>query len=330
MSSTIAPPRARGRRAITGLAAGLLTLSLGLAACGGDGDDGDGGSGGKTRAIVDATGATVQVPVAPKRVVVLNETDLDSALALGVQPVGVTNGRFAKDVPGYLKSKLTGKYTVVGDLSTPVLEKVTQAQPDLILAGFIPDKKVIEQLKKITPATVLTTKMTEDWKATFTRTADVLGKQEQARTVLAAYDKRLADVKGKLGSNKGAKVSIVRWNATGPSYMLKDHFSSVVIKDLGLGRPAGQLTPAGVSPSDALSLENLKVLDGDWMFLGTLNPDADAALAEAKKIPAFKNLGVTKAGHVVNVDGAIWTSRGGPAAAESVIADVEKALGSAK
>ncbi|WP_067488011.1 ABC transporter substrate-binding protein [Actinomadura hibisca] len=327
MTTTTPSRRGRhGRRGLAGLAAGMLALSLGLTACGGDGDGGEEAGAAATREVTDATGAKVQVPVQPKRVVVLNETDLDSALALGVQPVGVTNGRFAKDVPGYLKSKLTGDYTVVGDLSTPAMDKVTQAQPDLILAGFIPDAKIVEQLKKITPATVLTTKMTEGWKDTFTRTAEVLGKQTEAKAVLADYDKRVAEVKGKLGDNKDAKISIVRWHAQGPSYMLKDHFSSTVIRDLGLGRPEGQLTPAGVSPSEALSLEKLQVLDGDWMFLGTLNADADAALAEAKKIPAFKNLAVTKAGHVVNVDGAIWTSRGGPAAAASVLGDVEKAL----
>jgi iron complex transport system substrate-binding protein len=312
------------RHRATGLVAGLLALTLGLTACGGG--DSDTGSGGATRGVVDATGATVQVPARPQRVVALTETDLDSALALGVQPVGVTNGRFAKDVPGYLKSKLTGRYTVVGDLGTPVLEKVAEARPDLILAGFIPDKKVIDQLKKITPATVLTTKMAEDWKTTFTRTAGILGKQAEGKDVLAAYDKHVADVKGRLGGNAGAAISIVRWNATGPSYMLKDAFSSLVVRDLGFERPKGQLTPAGFSPSDALGLENLKILDGDWMFLGTLNPDAAAALKDAAKIPAFKDLPVVRAGHVVNVDGAIWTSRGGPAAASTVLDDIAEAL----
>ncbi|MFI6522119.1 ABC transporter substrate-binding protein [Spirillospora sp. NPDC050679] len=325
MTTTTTPRRgSRGRRGLAGLAAGLLTLSLGLTACGDGGTEEAGAA--ATREVTDATGAKVRVPVQPKRVVVLNETDLDSALALGVQPVGVTNGRFAKEVPGYLKAKLTGDYAVVGDLGTPALDKVTQAQPDLILAGFIPDAKIVEQLKKITPATVLTTRMAEGWKDTFTRTAEILGKPEQAKTVLADYDKRVAEVKGKLGDNGDAKISIVRWHAQGPAYMLKDHFSSTVIRDLGLGRPEGQLTPAGFSPSEALSLEKLQVLDGDWMFLGTLSADAAAALAEAKKIPAFKNLGVTKAGRVVNVDGAIWTSRGGPAAAASVLADIEKTL----
>ncbi|WP_026341239.1 ABC transporter substrate-binding protein [Actinomadura atramentaria] len=312
------------RSRATGVAAGVLALALSLTACGGD--DSDSGSGGATRDVVDATGATVKVPVHPKRVVTLTETDLDSALALGVQPVGVTNGRFAKDVPGYLKAKLTGQYKVVGDLNTPVLEKVAEVKPDLILAGFLPDKKVIDQLKKITPATVLSTKMTEDWKATLTRIADVLNVPDKGKAVIADYDKRVADAKGEFGDKAGKKISIVRWNATGPSYMLKDAFSSLVVRDLGFERPQGQLTPAGFSPSDALSLENLKVLDGDYMMLGTLNPDAAAALKEAEKIAAFKDLPVVRAGHVINVDGAIWTSRGGPAAAATVIDDVEKGL----
>ncbi len=46
-----------------------------------------------TRQVSDAMGNTVNVPETPKRVITLSEIDLDTALALGVIPVGTINGR---------------------------------------------------------------------------------------------------------------------------------------------------------------------------------------------------------------------------------------------
>lgn len=307
------------------LAAGLFTAAaLALTACG-PGAAQEKAPAAETRTVTDASGERIRVPAAPKRVVALTETDADAAIALGVTPVGMVNGRFAKEIPAYLKEKMPDA-KVVGDIQAPKLDAVAKARPDVILAGFLKDENVLAQLKKITPATVLTQKVTDDWKTTLRSVADVLNRGDKVDEVLDAYDERVAEVKAELGGNAGSEVSITRWNPTGPSYMLSGSFASLVVKDLGLTRPKAQLSPEGVSPSDPLSLENLKMLDGDWMFLGTLNPDAEAALAEAKKVDAFKNLGVVKAGKVVNVDGAIWTSRGGPAAAEMIISDVEKAL----
>ena len=44
---------------------------------------------GDSRTITDASGAEVEVPTTPQRVVALTEHDLDSVLALGITPIGV-------------------------------------------------------------------------------------------------------------------------------------------------------------------------------------------------------------------------------------------------
>jgi ABC-type Fe3+-hydroxamate transport system substrate-binding protein len=48
------------------------------------------------RTIADATGHPMTVPAAPQRVIALTEIDLDAALALGVKPAGMINGRRAE------------------------------------------------------------------------------------------------------------------------------------------------------------------------------------------------------------------------------------------
>ena len=78
--------------------------------------------------------------------------------------------------------------------------------------------------------------------------------------------------------------------------------------------------------SDPLSLENLSRLEGDWLFLATLNEEGDQALAAAKQSAAFARLPVVDKGPVIPVDGQLWTSANGPLAAQAILDDIESAL----
>jgi iron complex transport system substrate-binding protein len=314
-------------RRLPGLGGGLaLALVLALTGCGADDGEASARADGATRSVTDATGAAFEVPVEPKRVVALSEQDLDGALALGLKPVGTVNGRGQKTPPVYLAERAAG-VPVVGDVAKPTLDKVVEAAPDLILAGSVADQQILAQLRQVAP-TVVTYKPEENWKTAFTRLGETLGKSAAASAWLAGYDKKVADAKAKLGPAAGAEVSIVRWNPQGPGVMQTGHFASLVAADLGLRRPAGQ-QEAGFAHSAPLSLEKLSAIDADWIFLGTLNPPGRAALDRATATPAFRQLGAVRSGHLVNVDGTVWTSRGGPVAAERVIDDVVKALAAA-
>lgn len=78
--------------------------------------------------------------------------------------------------------------------------------------------------------------------------------------------------------------------------------------------------------SDVLSLENLSQVDGDWLFLATLNDDGQAALDSAKQSPAFNRLNVVQNERVVPVNGQLWSSANGPLAAQAILDGIENAL----
>lgn len=275
-----------------------------------------------TRQVKDATGTLVTVPAEPKRVVTLTQEDLDAALALGVTPVGITNGQGLDTPPAYLAGKVRG-IPVVGNLLQPVVDKVAEVQPDLILAGDMQDQQVLDQLRKITPATLVTIAPADDWKLSFMGVGNALNRLDKAKEVVAAYDAAVAGAKAKI---KPAEVSIVRWNPQGPSWMEKRQFSSLIAADLGLTRPKAQ-DKDGTAHSMPLSLEALSDIDADWLFVSTLTPDGEQALAEVRRTPAFKELKAVEAGHVVPVDGSVWSTRGAPLAAEVVLNDFVTALG---
>lgn len=322
--STHLTPRAR----LTAVAAVTMASALALTACGSDKADtttAAGGSDTKKVSVTDATGKKVQVPAAPKKVVALSEMDLDSALALGVRPVGITAGRGQQGAPEYLAEQSQG-IPVVGAVTGPDIEKVLQAKPDVILAGQLADQQVLEQLGEIAP-TVVTVDKSKDWKKSLSLTGQVLGKKNEAETFLADYDKKAAAVKKSLGDRAGATVSVARYSAKGTAVMQQGVFISDVLKDLGLKRPGIQ-NDKGQGHSTPLSDEDLKQIDADWLFIGTLastGKDADL-FGDLKDKAAYQQLDAVKDGHVTEIDGSKWTSLGGANAAVSVLDDIDKAM----
>ncbi|MGE6530099.1 ABC transporter substrate-binding protein [Pseudomonas sp. NPDC077382] len=293
-----------------GLIAGLMTLSAHAA----------------TRQVEDAFGNTVTVPAGPERVVTLNEIDLDTALTLGVTPIGTVNGRGQAAPPRYLEGKVPTGIKVVGDLDNPNLETLLELEPDLILTGPVkPEQLAI--LNEIAPI-VTTFKWAEPWQSSMQRTAHILNKDAEAKAFLDRYEARAAEARERLKDHQGETFSIVRWNPKGPSYMFKDAFSSTVVEDVGLIRPAHQQDP-GHTHSMALSLESLELLDADWLVIGTLATSGEAveALRQAEETPAFRQLSAIQAKRFAAVDGSLWTSLGGPMAALQVIEDVESIVG---
>ncbi|MFJ6695105.1 ABC transporter substrate-binding protein [Streptomyces sp. NPDC091272] len=326
MSSNLIP-RAR----LTAVAALTLASALTLSACGSDDSGSGSGSAGQaknakdTAAVTDATGAEVKVPTAPKNVVVLSEMDLDSAIALGVKPVGLSAGRGQKGAPGYLTEQAKG-IPVVGAVTGPDIEKVVAAKPDVILAGQLADKQVLKQLQAIAP-TVVTIDKKKDWKKSLELTGKVLGKSNEASTFLKGYEAKLAEVKTALGKNAGSNVSVARYSAKGTAVMQQGVFISDVLADLGLKRPGIQ-NEKGQGHSTPLSDEDLKQIDADWLFIGTLTSggkDADL-FKQLKEKAAYKELDAVKKNRTTEIDGSKWTSLGGAQAAVSVLDDIKKAM----
>lgn len=277
------------------------------------------------RSISDVAGADVRVPAQPQRVVALSELDLDAALALGLRPVATLKGRGQGSAPRYL-SERAGGIEIIGNFMQPSLGRLIELQPDLILAGGLPDSRLVQRLRAIAP-TVVTYAVGGPWKAAFQNVAQALNRGSQYQAFMADYAARVEQLRMAIADRDQTTVSIVRWNPRGPAFMLRDAFSSLVIRDLGLRRPPAQRDP-GAAHSPALSLEALQLLDADWLFVGTLRGAGEAAeaLASVRELPTFDALQAARQGHVVVVDGSLWTSAAGPLAAMAILDDVAQAM----
>jgi iron complex transport system substrate-binding protein len=289
-------------------------LVVGLAACSQEAQSAPEST--SARTVATAFG-DVAVPAKPARVIALSEAALDTALALGVTPVGTTARRGGDAAPAYLGEQAAG-IPIVATVSEPNIEEIVKADPDLILATAGLDKAKYDALAAVAPTVVPVTGLTK-WEAQLGTYADALGKKAELDSTLRQLRARAGAVQA-----KGTAV-ILRWMPNG-----------AVVMNAGL-MPGQTLAAAGTTAlpiatglgdkphSDPLSLENLASVDADRIFIATFDADGRTALAAARKQPAFARLKATKAGAVTTVDGGVWSSSSGPIAWAKVLDDLERA-----
>ena len=301
-----------------------LALGVGLTACG-ESDPVGGAGTGETREITHAMGTT-KVPAEPKRVVVLDTDKIDTALSLGVTPVGAATAGEAKSWPTYFGADKLAGITEVGVLTEPDLEAINALNPDLILGSKFRQEKFYDELAKIAP-TVFTEKVGITWKENFLLDGAALGKEQQAKDLLAEYEKRAKDFGAKLGDAESRKVSIVRFMPTEIRLYGPDSFSGIVVGDTGLGRPERQML-AGKEDKrmDRVSPERIAEADGDVVFVTAYGEKAAAEQAKVTGGTLWKGLSAVKAGKAHVVSDEIWMTGIGVGAANKILDDLEKYL----
>jgi iron complex transport system substrate-binding protein len=303
----------------------LAALSLGVAACGGD-DDASGqepaGSAPatETRTVRHAMGAT-EITGRPERVVVLDTGELDSAIALGVTPVGAVEAIPGAGFPDYLGKDVEG-VEKVGTIEQPSVEAIAALQPDLILSSKLRHEAIYDQLSQIAP-TVFTEEVGVAWKQNFDLHAEALGRTEEAERLTREYQDKIDALRQALGDNAAStEVSVVRSVGDEVRIYLKENFIGTILEDVGLPRPK----PQDVEDFSATATrETIPDLDGDIMFLAKYGDD-HRLLDTLTQSPLWDRLDVVQQDRVYEVPDDLWFLGIGNLAARRVIDDLERIL----
>ncbi|MEM6432336.1 MAG: iron-siderophore ABC transporter substrate-binding protein [Cyanobacteria bacterium P01_D01_bin.115] len=274
-----------------------------------------------TRTVEHAMGTTA-VPVAPERVIVLDYAPLDSALALGVEPIG----RMAI-LPSSIYPSSVDTIPLVGSGVRPNLETILQLQPDLILSNRVSSGRIYRQLSQIAP-TVLTSDNGRQgaWQANLRLYAEALGKPEQAEQLLADYQQRVEAVQAALPQAPEAiAVSIIAHWSGGIVAYSSESFPGSVLRDVGFTRNPAQ--GEGKRYGIRLSREDLTQIDGDVIFL-LYNPESEDSVGKAAFVsdPLWSQLNAVQQGIVCEVDNANWSGGRSILAANQILVDVETCL----
>lgn len=308
-------------------AALLVAVALALAACGGagggagGGDEGGGASSGEERTVEHAMGET-EVEGTPKRVVVLDTGELDSAMSLGVVPVGAVEAIEGLGLPAYLQD--TGGIENVGTIEEPNLEKIAALEPDLILSSKLRHEPIYDQLSQIAP-TVFTETTGVTWKANFEKHAEAMNLEAEAKKVMAGYEERIEKFGDEMGARLGeTEVSVVRFLPGETRIYQKESFVGTVLEDAGLPRPPSQDVDEFALLN--VSEEQIPKMDGDAVFVTVYGEPEDSTEEKITSDPLWQKLDAVRQDRVYEVSDDLWMLGIGPTAAVGVVDDLEKHL----
>ncbi|KMY49911.1 ABC transporter substrate-binding protein [Peribacillus loiseleuriae] len=262
------------------------------------------------RIVKHAAGETTIIGT-PKKIVTLYQGANDTAVALGVKPVGVVESWDQQPIYEYLRSDLEGT-TILGQELQPNLEEISKLKPDLIIASKYRHEKIYPQLSKIAPTIMDDT--VYEWKDTLNIMADALNKQDKAVELLAEWDTRVEDFKSQMGEELPIKATITNFRSDHMRVYYNSYAGSI-LKELGFDRLE---RPAGSEGEDwgekITSKERIPDLNADTIF--NFNASKDSELVEKNyeewtNHPLWKELDAVKNDKVYQVDEVYWSAGAG-------------------
>lgn len=276
------------------------------------------------RTVTHAMGTT-EVPPAPQRVVVLTNEGTEAVLALGMTPVGAVRSWLGDPWYDHIAERMRG-VAMVGTEHAPNLELIAALQPDLILGNKLRQETVYNQLSAIAP-TVMSSVLNGAWQENFALYAEALGKADEGRRLLTAFDGRATALRSALGRGIKEKVSVVRFMPGAARIYYKDTFSGQILAQVGFSRPAVQDRGAF---ADQVTKERIPDMDGDRMFYFLYERGDGKAVDAARdwmREPLWKGLSAVQSGRVHKVSDAIWNTSGGILSAHMVLDDLVRIYG---
>jgi iron complex transport system substrate-binding protein len=268
------------------------------------------------------------VPEQPSRVVVLDTAELDSALTLGLTPIGAARPALNPGLPNYFPASWLTRIALVGTIGAPDLAAIARLEPDLILSNRTRDGDRYAQLAAIAP-TVLTESNGAAWKDNFQLHAQALNKQNAADAITAAYQEHVHQFVAALGGSAATRkqqISLVRFvQDEDPRAYANSNFTGSLLADVQLGRPPAQNVPAFevVIPTAA----DLGDADGSTIFYATYGDPTRAHTTEVVNSASWKNLSGVKARRAFEVDDQLWYLGIGYFGANLILAQLQRYLG---
>ncbi|MGW4380039.1 ABC transporter substrate-binding protein [Kitasatospora sp. NPDC004531] len=277
---------------------------------------------------VDSADGPVAVPGGATRVIALDTAELDSAITLGIPPVGAAKAPLDAGLPDYWPASWRARITVVGDIAAPPDPPAISAlRPQLILSNRTRDAAHLDTLRGLAP-TVLTHTTGAPWKENFQLHATALARHEQAAAVVDAYARHLDQAARALDTAglTGQHISLVRFVEGSPTVRLyaRQNFPGSILADLGLPRPDQQNT-------DQFAVETapdqLAHADGDLLlYSGYGHPDRNGLNATLAS-PAWQALTAVRAHRALPIDDQLWFQGIGYTGAHFLIAELLYLLG---
>ncbi|MET9327057.1 ABC transporter substrate-binding protein [Tsukamurella sp. NPDC003166] len=265
----------RSRKAAP-VAAALMVASLVFAGCSTTGADDDKPAASGEKITVSTNKGDVEVPKNPKRVVVLDNTSAETVKAMGITPVAIPKGLFAKSVLGDWISNRDVKDT--GTHAEPKFDVIEDVKPDLIIGGyrFAKSEADIKKIAEKTGAAFIDIAAedaapkgrVETMRSSTITLGKIFGKDEQARQIVADFDKNLEAAKAQ-ATGQSVFLSIVNGGKIdNGAKRMQPFVAPLNLKDVFAGQAGDHHQNSGLTP------EAIAQANPQWVIV----MDRDAAV----------------------------------------------------
>ncbi len=262
---------------------------------------------------VDHARGTTEVPDDVERVVTLEPLELDTAVAVGITPVGAAVASNVASTPAYLG---VDGVESVGTVPEPDLEAIAALEPDLILGTEARHSALYDQLSAIAPTVFIETQA-DPWRDNAQLIGEALNREDEVDDLLASVDQRCEDLRDEYDVD-GQTAQLIRpRDETTLSLYGPVSFAGSLLECVGYTIPEQDWADglqADISP------ENILDARADHVFVTTVDVDDESSIPAAltQNADAFPSLTL--------VDTSVWVSGVGPKGAQTVLDDIEKHL----
>ncbi|MCA1185382.1 MULTISPECIES: iron-siderophore ABC transporter substrate-binding protein [unclassified Saccharopolyspora] len=249
---------------------------------------------------------TTTAPAHPARVVALGPADVDAALALGVEPVGIGLPLSAEVQPWQRRpgwEPVTLRPTDQG-YST---EAIAQLHPDLILAGsdYYIDGEYAA-LSRLAPTTAFETAPDEEpWQTTTRQVGRALGRPAEADRLVADTERRVREAAAAHPQLAGAEVAVTLGHSPGGLGVIRSAQDVTVrtLTEFGMALSPAAANLPGAAFNAQVSAENLARIDTDVLITAYPNP---AVRPQIESLPVFESLDAVRDGGYLPLTQADW------------------------
>ncbi|QUH03537.1 iron-siderophore ABC transporter substrate-binding protein [Saccharopolyspora erythraea] len=252
---------------------------------------------------VDTTFGRVTVPARPQRVVALGWSDAETALALGVQPVGASDwqGSGGNGVGPWAAGLYTQPPTKLGT-TEPDYEAIAALRPDLILnTRSSGDPAQNEILSKIAPTVGPppgTVAYGTGWREQMRLVSQALGKPELGEQRIAELDGRLRDATRTHPEPAGKTVAVAAYYGNKWGAYLPGDPRVEFMTDLGMkNKPEINALANGTFYAD-IAHERLSTISADLTVVFPIGVDA----RQLRDDPVLNQIPSARAGHLLVLD----------------------------
>ncbi|WP_430593257.1 ABC transporter substrate-binding protein [Humidisolicoccus flavus] len=265
-----------------------------------------------THEVQHARGTAV-VPLDPQRVVTLEPLELDTAVAIGIVPVGAAVASNVAGAPAYLRAD---GVEPVGTVPEPDLEAIAALQPDLILGTESRHSALYEQLDAIAPTVFIETQA-DPWRDNALLIGEALNRQDEVADLLDDVDARCEALAEEFAIDDDTVQLIRPRDETTLSLYGPVSFSGSLLECVGFTIPE-QDWADGLQAD--LSPENILAAQADHVFVTVTDVN------DPSEIPAAITQNADAFPAVTPVDTSYWVSGVGPKGAQAVLDDIETYL----